>query len=89
MPKRSRRDRDPDPNVLASQIVRQATEEPEEDLRVVLDAAIAEGKDPAAVLLGRRGGRKGGPARAKKLSKKRRSEIAREAARARWKKRPS
>lgn len=32
------------------------------------------------------GGAKGGAARAKKLSKKRRSEIARKAANARWKK---
>jgi hypothetical protein len=44
-----------------------------------------EGKNPAAVLLGRLGGKKGGPARAKKLSKKRRAEIARKAAKARWK----
>jgi hypothetical protein len=43
-----------------------------------------EGKDPAAVSLGRRGGLKGGKARAKKLSAKKRSEIARKAARARW-----
>jgi hypothetical protein len=42
-------------------------------------------KDPAAVSLGRRGGLKGGPARASKLSKKRRAEIARKAAKARWK----
>jgi hypothetical protein len=39
-----------------------------------------DGKDPAAVELGRRGGK----ARAKKLSKKRLSEIARRAARKRW-----
>jgi hypothetical protein len=45
-----------------------------------------EGKDPAAVSLGRRGGLKGGKARAAKLSAKKRSEIARKAAEARWKK---
>jgi len=44
-----------------------------------------DGKDPLAVELGRRGGLKGGKARAKKLSAERRSEIAREAAKARWK----
>jgi len=44
-----------------------------------------EGKNPAAVLLGRLGGKKGGPARAKKLSARERSVIARRAARARWK----
>ncbi|OHA20239.1 MAG: hypothetical protein A2849_02880 [Candidatus Taylorbacteria bacterium RIFCSPHIGHO2_01_FULL_51_15] len=41
-------------------------------------------KNPAAVALGRLGGLKGGPARAKKLSKKRLSEIARQAVNARW-----
>ena len=44
-------------------------------------------KNPAAVQLGRLGGRKGGPARARKLTKQRRSEIARKAAQARWAKR--
>jgi len=39
----------------------------------------------AAAALGRRGGLKGGPARAAKLSPKKRSEIAKAAARARWK----
>ncbi|MCO5045040.1 MAG: hypothetical protein M9935_07165 [Kiritimatiellae bacterium] len=43
-------------------------------------------KNPAAVALGRLGGMKGGPARAAKLSAKRRSEIARQAVLARWKK---
>lgn len=41
-------------------------------------------KNAAAVFLGRLGGLKGGPARAKKLSKEQRSEIARKAAEARW-----
>lgn len=44
-----------------------------------------EGKNPAAVALGRRGGLKGGKARAKVLSEERRIEIARLAALARWK----
>ncbi len=39
-----------------------------------------DGKNKAAVELGRRGGR----ARAAKLSKKRRAEIAKKAAKARW-----
>lgn len=39
-----------------------------------------EGKDPAAVALGRKGGR----ARAANLSRKRRSEIAKKAAKSRW-----
>jgi len=43
-----------------------------------------EGKDPAAVSLGRRGGLKGGVARAAKMSPERRAEIAKKAAQARW-----
>lgn len=43
-----------------------------------------EGKNPAAVALGKLGGKKGGMARAKKLSPERRKEIAQKAARARW-----
>lgn len=43
-----------------------------------------KGKNPAAVELGRLGGLKGGKARAKKLTAKQRSEIARKAARKRW-----
>lgn len=41
-------------------------------------------KNPAAVALGRLGGLKGGPARAKSLSAKRRAEIAKRAAITRW-----
>lgn len=41
-------------------------------------------KNLAAVFLGRLGGKKGGPARAKKLSAEQRSEIASKAAQARW-----
>lgn len=41
-------------------------------------------KNPAAVALGRLGGLKGGPARAKKLSPQRRSELARKAVLVRW-----
>ena len=44
-----------------------------------------KGENPAAVALGRRGGLKGGKARAKALSEERRTEIARLAAIARWK----
>jgi hypothetical protein len=44
----------------------------------------AKKKDPAAVALGRKGGKKGGPARAAKLTPKQRSESARRAVQARW-----
>ncbi len=46
------------------------------------------GKDPAAVALGRKGGLKGGKARAERLTPEERSEAARKAAAARWAKRP-
>ena len=45
------------------------------------------GKNPAAVALGRLGGAKGGAARAAKLTPEQRTDIARTAASARWKKR--
>ncbi|MBZ5728174.1 MAG: hypothetical protein LAP87_24710 [Acidobacteriia bacterium] len=41
-------------------------------------------KNPAAVALGRKGGKKGGPARAARLTSEQRSESARKAVRARW-----
>ena len=46
----------------------------------------SEGRDPAAVRRGRSGGEKGGKARAARLTPAQRAEIARVAARARWKK---
>jgi hypothetical protein len=51
-------------------------------------APVAE-KNPAAVALGRLGGLKGGKARADSLSNKRKKEIARSAAQARWKNKKS
>lgn len=50
----------------------------------VPDGNDAEGKDPVAVEFGRRGGLKGGHARAAKLTADERTEIARKAAAARW-----
>jgi hypothetical protein len=47
-------------------------------------AKIKKRKNPAAVALGRRGGKKGGPARAAKLTPEQRSESARKAVQARW-----
>jgi hypothetical protein len=76
VPDRSRT-RPRDVNELAHQLVDEATgEEPKFDP----DA----GKDPAAVALGRKGGLKGGKARAAKLTPEERSEAARKAAAARW-----
>lgn len=77
MPKRSSSRKDP--NLIAFDVVAKATgggqtkkpQEPE--------------KNPAAVALGRLGGLKGGKARAAALSDKRRTAIAKKAAKARWK----
>jgi hypothetical protein len=78
MPERPRK-RPADLNRLAASIVDEATgNAPDPDA----------GKNPAAVALGRLGGAKGGKARAAKLSPERRSEIARKASEARWKKEP-
>jgi N6-adenosine-specific RNA methylase IME4 len=55
---------------------------------LVTPVAEGDGKDPLAVEFGRRGGLKGGHARAAKLSPEERSEIARRAAAARWGERP-
>jgi len=41
-------------------------------------------KNPYAVALGRKGGRKGGPARAANMTPEQRSESARNAVTARW-----
>ena len=78
MPNRSSKPKRPrDPNQLAKQIVDIATGQIE-------DKQPNEGKDPAAVDLGRRGGLKGGKARAAKLTPEQRSKIAKKAARTRW-----
>jgi hypothetical protein len=45
-----------------------------------------DGKDAAAVSLGRRGGLKGGKVRAAKLTAEQRTAIAKSAAKARWNK---
>lgn len=71
-PKRPR-----DTNQLAHMIAQLATGELD-------DVKTDDGKDPAAVALGRKGGLKGGRARAKKLSKTERQAIAKKAAKVRW-----
>ncbi len=75
MPKRSSKKKDV--NELAKSIVDQATGEQSPE-------PVDEGKNPAAVALGRLGGLKGGKARADKLSAEERREIAKKAAEARW-----
>jgi hypothetical protein len=69
-----------DANKRALEIVRISTEESEEQPteRSEISKYLAE--------IGRKGGLKGGKARAESLSAKKRSEIAKNAAKARWKK---
>ena len=67
-----------DSNQLAAAIVREATTE------ATPAKPRKPRKNPAAVALGKLGGKKGGPARALALSAKRKKEIATAAARARW-----
>jgi hypothetical protein len=76
---------------------RRASKKPKEDeaqaavrvIRTVIEKAEKKAVDPAvsaaAAALSKLGASKGGEARAKKLSAKRRAEIAKAAARARWK----
>jgi hypothetical protein len=78
MPERSSRKRQRDLNRLASEIVKAATEgEREPELKLTPE-------QHAARLLGSKGGKKGGIARAAKLTPEQRREIARRAAQARW-----
>jgi len=71
MPKRSSKDL----NQTAFSIVQQSTGQGEP----------LPAKNPAAVALGRLGGLKGGKARAQSLSKEQRIQIAKKAAKSRWK----
>ena len=79
MPERKRK-RPRDTNQLAHSVVTESVGEaeppPDPD----------EGKDPSAVALGRKGGKKGGKARWAKLTPEQRSEAASLAAQARWRK---
>lgn len=81
MPNRSSKGKRRDQNEIAADVVRQATEEEAEDQ---VEEQPHDGKDPAAVALGRKGGKKGGKARAARMTPEERSEAARKAALARW-----
>lgn len=83
MPDRSRKPRPRDPNQLAKLIIDIATGQVDDKPEPRPEDA---GKDPAAVSLGRRGGLKGGRARAAKLNPEQRREIAQRAAAKRWEK---
>jgi hypothetical protein len=71
-PKRPR-----DPNQLAKSII---------DIATGQQPSPVDKRDPAAVELARKGGLKGGAARAVSLTPEQRAEIAKKAAATRWKK---
>lgn len=78
MPDRSSKKPPPDDeNVAAKAVADRIIEQTE-------DGPPPPEKNPAAVALGRLGGKKGGPARAAKLTPKERQSIAKKAAQARW-----
>jgi len=79
MPRRSSKKKARDLNLLAASMMDEATDEEAQG-----SVAEAGGKNPHAVALGRLGGRKGGAARARKLTADQRREIAARAAAARW-----
>lgn len=82
MPKRSSIHKQPqDENQFAKSILDLITSED-----TTAEPEAKPEKNPAAVALGRLGGLKGGKARAEKLSAKKRKEIAKKAATARWSK---
>jgi len=74
----AKKKRPSDVNLIAAQIVAEATQEEKPTQTPTKE------KNPAAVALGRLGGLKGGPARAKKLNSKKRKAIAQKAAKTRW-----
>lgn len=83
MDKRSsrRKKKEHDFAVTAFRVVHEATGAADPAEEKPLDT---EGKNPNAVALGRLGGKKGGPARAAKLTPEQRTAIAKKAAQSRW-----
>lgn len=75
-----------DANQLAAEIVRRSLEEHEPEEVTPPQEPSKEALSQYFSKLGKKGGEKGGKARAESLSKKKRSEIAKKAAKARWEK---
>jgi hypothetical protein len=87
MPKRSSKKPPSDVSLIAHSIIERVTGAPL--IPPKEEPKPTKEKNPAAVALGRLGGLKGGKARAEKLSAKKRSEIAKKAAKTRWGKKKS
>ena len=66
-------------SIIAHRVVEEATQEDKD-----AESEQTESKKPDYAALGRKGGLKGGKARADKLTPEERKEIARKAAKARW-----
>jgi hypothetical protein len=77
MPKRSSK-KPEDPNETAFRVVQESIRDRESPVEAPKE------KDPAAVALGRKGGLKGGKARAANLTKEQLSEIGKQGAARRW-----
>jgi hypothetical protein len=73
LPTRSRKPRLPDPNAIAFGVLQAITGE--------LPPDTPNGENPAAIMLGRLGGSKGGKARAAKMTKKEQTASAKESSR--------
>jgi hypothetical protein len=89
MADRSRKEKRPrDTNVRAKSTVALATGEGQEDVveEPQVPEPTPEERHAAAVALGRLGGKKGGKARAAKMTPEERQESAKKAAQARWSK---
>ena len=83
MPTRASKPKRPrDTNQLAWQIVQEATGQ------IAAAPAIPDNRNQAAVALAQLGAKKGGEARARKLSPRQRKQIAKKAAKVRWSKKP-
>lgn len=79
-----RKKRNHDFAVTAFRVVQEATADTDDTSATEEKPLDTEGKNPHAVALGRLGGKKGGKARATKLTPERRREIASKAAATRW-----
>ncbi len=89
MAKRRRKPKTPDPATFAFGVMQHVIGATGDTSAAPPSPQDESGKDPAAVALGRKGGLKGGPARAKKLGKKKLSAIGKKMAAARWRKHKS
>lgn len=85
MAKKKRKPKSHDPASFAFGVMQHVVEATGDRPDEPKPASDQSGKDPAAAALGRKGGLKGGPARAKKLGKKKLSEIGKKMAEKRWK----